>query len=64
MLANCEQLPDLDSVAIFQRMNKELSNILVQKVTKEEKSELLHKLAHQMLLDAKVIEAWKVLLSV
>jgi flavin reductase (DIM6/NTAB) family NADH-FMN oxidoreductase RutF len=63
MLANCEQLPDLDSVAIFQRMNKELSKILAQEITKEEKSELLHKLAHQILLEAKVLEAWKILLS-
>ncbi len=63
MLANCEQLPDVDSVAIFQRMNKDLGNIVNKEVTKEEKRELLHKLAHLMLQETKAQDAWKVLLS-
>jgi flavin reductase (DIM6/NTAB) family NADH-FMN oxidoreductase RutF len=63
MLANCEQLPDVDSVAIFQRMNKDLGNIVNKEITKDEKRDLLHKLAHQMLQETKVQDAWKVLLS-
>jgi len=63
MLANCEQLPDMDSVAIFQRMQKDLGSIVNMEVSKEEKRERLHKLAHQMLQENKAPDAWKVLLS-
>lgn len=64
MLANIEQLPDADSIAIFGRMNKELIALLQQDLASAEKQEELHRLAHQLLIENKVIEAWKVLLSV
>jgi flavin reductase (DIM6/NTAB) family NADH-FMN oxidoreductase RutF len=63
MLANVEQLPDMDSVLIFQKMNKDLNGILNLDLSWEEKNQLLHKLAHQLLLEGKVNEAWKTLLS-
>jgi flavin reductase (DIM6/NTAB) family NADH-FMN oxidoreductase RutF len=63
MLANIEQLPDLDSVAIFQRMNKSLNSILAQDLGKESKNQLLHQLAKEFLSEGKVVEAWKTLLS-
>jgi hypothetical protein len=44
-------------------MNKDLGNIVNKEVTKEEKRELLHKLAHLMLQETKAQDAWKVLLS-
>jgi len=62
-LANCEQLPDVDSIAIFQRMHKELGNIVAQDISKIEKRELLQRLAHQLLEEGKAQDAWKVLLS-
>jgi hypothetical protein len=64
MLANIEQLPDADSIAIFGRMNKELIALLQQDLASAEKQEGLHRLAHQLLIENKVTEAWKVLLSV
>lgn len=64
MLANIEQLPDADSIAIFGRMNKELIALLQQDLAGAEKQEGLHRLAHQLLIENKVTEAWKVLLSV
>lgn len=63
MLANIEQLPDLDSVAIFQRMNKALNSIMNQDLGKESKNQLLHQLAKDFLSEGKVVEAWKTLLS-
>ena len=63
MLANVEQLPDMDSVLIYQKMNKDLNGILNLDLSWEEKNQLLHKLAHQLLLEGKVNEAWKTLLS-
>lgn len=64
MLANVEQLPDDDSVMIYQKMNKELLGILNTDFTKEEKTERLHKLARVLLNEGKVVEAWKTLMSV
>jgi flavin reductase (DIM6/NTAB) family NADH-FMN oxidoreductase RutF len=64
MLANIEQLPDADSIAIFGRMNKDLIALLQQDLASTEKQEGLHRLAHQLLIENRVIEAWKVLLSV
>ncbi len=64
MLANIEQLPDLDSIAIHAHMNKELAGILAAGYAQEELESKLHYLAHQLLNDGKVNEAWKVLLSV
>ncbi|OYU94751.1 MAG: flavin reductase [Bacteroidetes bacterium B1(2017)] len=63
MLANVETLPDADSVAIFGHMNKELFAILNRDVSKPEKKELLHHLAHRLLNEGKVQDAWKTLLS-
>lgn len=63
MLANVEQLPDADSIAIYQHMNKELYNILNRNLSKSEKEDLLHRLAHQLLDEGKIMEAWKTLLS-
>lgn len=63
MLANVEQLPDTDSIAIFAHMNKELFAILNRDISKIEKQELLHKLAQRLLHENKVTDAWKVLLS-
>lgn len=63
LLANCEQLPDADSVAIFQRMHKELGIIVQSEKSKEDKRHELHRLAHLMLQESKAIDAWKVLLS-
>jgi len=63
MLANVEQLPDADSVAIFAHMNKELFSILNRDVAKLEKQDLLQKLAQRLLNEGKVLDAWKVLLS-
>lgn len=64
MLANVEQLPDEDSVMIYQKMNKELLGILNTDLAKEEKTERLHKLARMLLNEGKVVEAWKTLMSV
>lgn len=63
MLANCEQLPDADSIAIHQKMNKELAVILQKDIDLADKEEALHRLAHEMLEQGKIQDAWKVLLS-
>ncbi len=63
MLANAEQMPDADSVTIYQHLNRELTAIVNQDLDKQQKMELLHKLAHNLLQENKVAEAWKVLLS-
>ncbi len=63
MLANIEQLPDTDSIAIYRHINKQLLSILNQDLIADEKRDALHKLAQQLLFENKVIEAWKVLLS-
>ncbi|MDP1727759.1 MAG: flavin reductase family protein [Bacteroidota bacterium] len=63
MLANVEQLPDSDSIAIYKHINKQLMTILNQNLIPDEKKDALHKLAQQLLFENKVTEAWKVLLS-
>lgn len=63
MLGNVEQLPDADSIAIYAKLNKELSQILQADTGKEQKQNLLHQLAHRLLEQNQVEEAWKVLLS-
>ncbi|MDZ4669108.1 MAG: flavin reductase family protein [bacterium] len=63
MLANVEQLPDGDSVAIYQRMNKELQAILSLDIDKETKNANIQKLAQHLLNEGKVVDAWKALLS-
>lgn len=64
MLANAEQLPDEDSILIYQKMNKDLLQIMQLDAGKEEKRQLLHRLAQTLLEESKVVDAWKVLLSV
>jgi len=63
MLANIEQQPDIDSIEIYQRMNKDLLNLKQQNLDKEDKRLLFHKMAQQLLQKGMVAEAWKVLLS-
>lgn len=63
MLANVEQLPDADTIAIFQHMNKELYAILNRDMDKADKQNALHQLASKLLNEGKVVDAWKVLLS-
>ena len=63
MLANVEQLPDVDSVEIYQRMNKELWALLQTDLSKEEKKWRQHKMAQELLLNGQVLDAWKILLS-
>lgn len=63
MLANVEQFPDQDSIIIYQRMNKELANILQMDISKEDRTVLKHKMAQELLMNSQVQEAWKVLLS-
>ncbi len=65
MLGNTEQFPDADSIEVFKRMNKELQKIHID--FKDDESALknaLHKLAHQYLEKGKVVDGWKVLLSI
>ena len=63
MLANVEQFPDQDSIIIYQRMNKELGNIMQMDISKDDRIVLKHKMAQELLLNSQVQEAWKVLLS-
>jgi hypothetical protein len=63
MLANVEQLPDVDSIEIYQRMNKDLMHLKQQDLDKEGKSALFQQMAQQLLQKGMVTEAWKVLLS-
>lgn len=63
MLGNTEQLPDGDSIAVFKRMNKDLQKILGNFSDEQLKNEL-HKLAHQFLIEKKIEDAWKILLSI
>ncbi|MBC7383550.1 MAG: flavin reductase family protein [Bacteroidia bacterium] len=63
MLANAEQLPDADSISIYQHVNKELQALLNMSLLNDEKREAIHKMAQQLLMENKVLEAWKVLLS-
>ncbi len=62
MLGNTETLPDKDSIEVYQRMNKDLQQILQITDDKNRETEL-HKLAHQLLLNKEAESAWKVLLS-
>lgn len=64
MLANVEQIPDMDSVAIYKHMNKDLNKLhLAHSDDKFKLEMLLHKMAQQLLENNKVQDAWKVLLS-
>lgn len=63
MLANAENMPDADGIAIYKHINKQLLSILNRDLVADEKRDALHKLAQQLLLENKVTEAWKVLLS-
>lgn len=64
MLANVEQIPDMDSVAIYKHMNKDLNKLHQSHSDDKFKLELLlHKMAQQLLENNKVQDAWKVLLS-
>jgi len=64
MLANVEQIPDMDSVAIYKHMNKDLNKLHQAHIDDKFKLELLlHKMAQQLLENNKVQDAWKVLLS-
>lgn len=64
MLGNVEQLPDLDSVAIYKHMNKDLNKLHQTHTDDKFKLELLlHKMAQQLLENNKIQDAWKVLLS-
>ena len=64
MLANVEQIPDMDSVAIYKHMNKDLNKLHQSNSDDKFKLELLlHKMAQQLLENNKVQDAWKVLLS-
>ncbi len=65
ILANELAFPDADSIEVFKRMNKELQKIHID--FKDDESALknaLHKLAHQYLEKGKVVDGWKVLLSI
>jgi flavin reductase (DIM6/NTAB) family NADH-FMN oxidoreductase RutF len=62
MLGNTETLPDLESIEVYIRMNKNLIDIL--KTYKDDKLiHALHSIAHELLLKNDVTSAWKVLLS-
>jgi flavin reductase (DIM6/NTAB) family NADH-FMN oxidoreductase RutF len=63
MLANLEQLPDADSIAIYKHMNKDLATLLNSANNQELKSTQLHQLAQNLLQKGLIVEAWKVLLS-
>jgi flavin reductase (DIM6/NTAB) family NADH-FMN oxidoreductase RutF len=65
MLANELTLPDADTIEVFKRMNKDLQKI--HSDFKDDETSLknaLHQLAHQYLEKGKVVDGWKVLLSV
>ncbi len=63
MLANVEQLPDADSIAIYKHMNKDLGVLLNKNISSEQKATELHLLAQNLLQKGMILEAWKVLLS-
>ncbi len=63
MLANIEQLPDTESIAIYTHINKDLFSVLSLNLSIDEKTDRLHKLAQQLLQENKPADAWKVLLS-
>ncbi len=64
MLANEQILPDADSVAIYKHMNKDLLAIHERFGEDPEKRQVeLHRLAHYLLSQSKISDAWKVLLS-
>ncbi|MFN9583558.1 MAG: flavin reductase family protein [Bacteroidota bacterium] len=62
MLANTEELPDTDSIEVYIRMHKELQAILTQP-SGSERTDTLHRMAHELLLKKDVTSAWKVVLS-
>lgn len=62
MLGNTEQLPDYDSINVYVKMHKPLADFHAT-LSGEALENALHQMAHQLLLEKKVNEAWKVLLS-
>jgi|DEB19_MinimDraft_2_1074335.scaffolds.fasta_scaffold02337_1 flavin reductase (DIM6/NTAB) family NADH-FMN oxidoreductase RutF len=64
MLANELSIPDADSVEIYKRMNKNLSEIHQRFADDSQKLQTeLHRLAQYLLQESKVSDAWKVLLG-
>lgn len=64
LLANEQSIPDADSVAIYKHMNKDLMGIHQRFNDDAEKLQSeLHRLAHYLLSQGKVSDAWKTLLS-
>lgn len=64
LLANEQSIPDADSVAIYKHMNKDLLGIHQRFHDDAEKLQSeLHRLAHYLLSQGKVSDAWKTLLS-
>ncbi len=64
MLANELSMPDADSVEIYKRMNKNVSEI--HRIFADDDQKLqteLHRLAQFLLIESKVSDAWKVLLG-
>lgn len=62
MLGNTESLPDALDVGVYKRMHKELQQLHDQ-LSGNELTIALHKMAHQLLEQKQVENAWKVLLS-
>jgi flavin reductase (DIM6/NTAB) family NADH-FMN oxidoreductase RutF len=64
MLANELAIPDDDSVEIYKRMNKNVSEIHLRFADDAQQLQTeLHRLAHYLLSESKVNDAWKVLLG-
>ncbi|MES2655186.1 MAG: flavin reductase family protein [Bacteroidota bacterium] len=64
LLANEQNIPDADSVAIYKHMNKDLLGIHQRFNDDAEKLQSeLHRLAHYLLSQGKASDAWKTLLS-
>ena len=64
MLANELSMPDADSVEIYKRMNKNVSEIHRIFADDDQKIQTeLHRLAQFLLMESKVCDAWKVLLG-
>ncbi|MES2727557.1 MAG: flavin reductase family protein [Bacteroidota bacterium] len=64
LLANEQNIPDADSVAIYKHMNKDLLGIHQRFHDDAEKLQSeLHRLAHYLLSQGKASDAWKTLLS-
>jgi hypothetical protein len=64
MLANELAIPDGDSVEIYKRMNKNVSEIHLRFADDAQQLQTeLHRLAQYLLSESKVSDAWKVLLG-